>query len=151
MKRFFTVLGGITAALVVLAAAAIFLAKYFRVDLDQESKSYVDANLPPIVGTWNPEELIKRSSPEFLQVTPPDKIEKLFGILSQRLGPLKEYRGSRGRSKELMIGAEEVITGDYKAEASFANGPAQIDCRVIKHDGQWQILEFWVDSNGGPP
>ncbi|HWH70930.1 MAG TPA: hypothetical protein VNT26_16190 [Candidatus Sulfotelmatobacter sp.] len=147
MKKFLMVLGGLFAVLTVATIGGIFAMKYFGEDLDKESKAYVDANLPQIVGNWDPRELLDRASPEFSQVVPQEKVIKLFKILSQRLGPLKEYKGSAGQSNVLLNPEGKVITGDYKADAVFENGPAKIDFRIIRRDGQWQVLEFWVNSD----
>lgn len=101
MKKFFTVLGGFFAVLIVVAVVGFFILNHFGTALDEETKSFVDSNLPQIIMDWNPEELTNRASPELMKVAPKEKIEGLFKVFSERLGPLKEYKGSNGQSKSL--------------------------------------------------
>ncbi|OGT98671.1 MAG: hypothetical protein A2298_05280 [Gammaproteobacteria bacterium RIFOXYB2_FULL_38_6] len=93
------------------------------------------------------DELINRSSPELLKVAPKEKMEELFNAFSKKLGSLKEYKGSKGQSNTSVTTQNgKVITGVYVAEAIFEKAPATIQFRIIKHDNQWQILEFRVNS-----
>jgi len=40
-----------------------------------------------------------------------------------------------------------VITGEYVAEASFEKASSSLKFGIIKHVGNWQILEFRVNSD----
>ncbi|MCM2283485.1 MAG: hypothetical protein NDI81_01830 [Desulfobacula sp.] len=152
MKKIFVVLGGIFAVLIVVAVVGFFILNHFGTGLDEESKSYVDANLPQIVKNWDVQELIKRASPELIAIVPKEKIEKLFNVFSERLGPLKEYKGSNGQSNMSVTTQEgKVITGAYVAEANFEKAPASIQFRIIKHGDNWQVLEFRVNSDALMP
>ena len=152
MKKFFSILGGIFAVLIVAAVVGFFILNYFGTGLDEESKEYVDSTLPQIIQNWDVDELINKASPELLQVAPKEKIEELFIMFSERLGPVKEYKGSNGQSNMSVTTQEgKVITGAYVAEAIFEKAPATIQFRIIKHDNQWQILEFRVNSDALMP
>lgn len=147
MKKFLTILGGIFVVLIVVVVVGFFVLNYFGTGLDEESKLYVDSNLPQIINDWGVEELISRASPELMKVAPKEKIENLFNAFSERLGPLKEYKGSNGQVNiSVTTQKGKVITGAYVAEAIFEKAPATIQFRIIKHDNQWQILEFRVNS-----
>ncbi len=147
MKKFLTILGGIFVVLIVVVVVGFFVLNYFGTGLDEESKLYVDSNLPQIINDWSVEELISRASPELMKVAPKEKIENLFNAFSERLGPLKEYKGSNGQANiSVTTQKGKVITGAYVAEAIFEKAPATIQFRIIKHDNQWQILEFRVNS-----
>lgn len=148
MKKMFTVLGGIFAVLLVGAVVGFFILNYFGTALDEESKSYVDANLPKILKNWDVGEFTKRASPELMVVAPKEKIEQLFHVFSEKLGSLKEYKGSNGQSNMSITTQEgKVITGAYIAEAIFEKAPATIQFRIIKHGDNWQVLEFRVNSD----
>lgn len=148
MKKFFTVLGGIFAVLIVVAVGGILVLSYLGSGLDKESKSYVDANLPKILKNWDADELLQRASPELMTVAPKEQIEQLFTIFSDKLGPLKQYNASNGQSNLSFTTPEgKVITGAYVAEAIFEKAPATIQFRVIKHGDTWQVLEFRVNSD----
>ena len=148
MKKFFTILGGIFAVLIFVAVVGFFILNHFGTGLDEESKSYVDSNLPQIITNWNVDELINRASPELMKVAPKEKIKELFNAFSERLGPLKEYRGSNGQANMSVTTQEgKVITAAYVAEAIFEKAPATIQFRIIKHENNWQVLEFRVNSD----
>jgi len=150
MKKFFSILGGIFAVLIVAAVVGFFLLNHFGTAFDDESNSYVDSNLPQILENWDPEELINRASPELMAIAPNETIEQLFYVLSERLGPLKEYKGSTGESNIYAttdIGNLITITGAYVAEASFEKGSASIKFHLIKHGDNWQVIEFRVNPD----
>ena len=148
MKKFFTILGGIFAVLIFVIVVAFFILNHFGTGLDEESKSYVDSNLPKIITNWNVDQLLNRASPELMKVAPKEKIEKLFNAFSERLGPLKEYKGSNGQANMTLITQKgKVITATYIAEAIFEKAPATIQFRIIKRGNNWQILEFRVNSD----
>ena len=152
MKKLFTVMGVIFAFLMVAGVAGFFVLSYFGSGLDEESKSYVDTNLPIIISEWKVDEFIDRASPEIMQVAPKEKVEELFHVCAERLGPLKEYGGSQGESKIVVTNRKgKVITGTYIAKATFEKAPATIQFRIIKHDNNWQILEFRVNSEAMMP
>ena len=147
MKRFFTILGGIFAFLIIVAVCGFIILDYFGTGLDEESKLYVDSNLPIIINDWNVNELFNRASPELLKVAPKEKIEKLFSVFSDRLGPLREYKGSSGQvNMSFTVNNGKVITALYIANAIFEKAPATIRFQIIKHKNKWQVLEFRVNS-----
>ena len=39
----------------------------------------------------------------------------------------------------------KVVSAAYKAKAEFEHGTADIDFKVIQHDGEWQVLTFYVN------
>ena len=148
MKKLFTILGGIFAALIFVAVVGFFIINHFGSGLDEESKACIDSNLPQILTNWDIDELINRASPELLEVVPKEKIQELLKVFMARLGPLKEYKGSKGQSHMSVTTQNgKVITGVYIAEADFAKAPATINFRIIKHDNKWQILDFRVTSD----
>lgn len=152
MKKFFTILGGIFAFLIVAAVIFFSITYYYGTGYDKESKLYVDLNLPQIIDNWKVEALTKRASPELMKVAPREKIEELFKVCSDKLGPMKEYKGSKGQST-IAFKAEKgkLITGAYVAEAIFEKAPATIKISIIKRNNDWQILEFFVNSDAMMP
>ncbi len=113
--------------------------------LDKGSKAFVDAAIPAIVSTWDVSEIEKRASPEFNDEVDHDGLEQDFGVL-QQLGNLVVYKGSTGDAHitlSLQYGYE--ITADYTASADFEAGSTNMRMSLIKHGGQWQILEFKIN------
>jgi hypothetical protein len=98
MKKLLHYLGVLMLCLIVLGIGAFMWGTTKGKRLDRESKAYVDQALPAIVRTLDLNELKNLASPEFMKVVKPDDLKKMFDRLAQLLGPLKEYKGSRGDS-----------------------------------------------------
>lgn len=144
MKKVVMILGYIFLALIVGLLAGYGTLTVIGNRLDKESKAFVDAAIPEIVSTWDVREIEKRASPEFNADVDYDGLEQDFGVLRQ-LGNLVMYKGSTGDAHitlSLRYGYE--ITADYTASADFETGATSMQMSLIKHGGQWQILDFTI-------
>lgn len=145
MKKTIMVLGYIFVVLIVVLIAGFVSLTVLGNRLDKESKVFVDTAIPAIVSTWDVSEIEKRASPEFNDEVDYDGLEQDFGVLRQ-LGKLVEYKGSTGDANitlSLQYGYE--ITADYSASADFELGSTNMRMSLIKHGGQWQILDFKIN------
>jgi hypothetical protein len=145
VKKTIMVLGYIFVVLIVVLIAGFVSLTVMGSRWDKESKAFVDAAIPAIVSTWDVDEIEKRASPEFDDEVDYDGLEQDFGVLRQ-LGKLVEYKGSDGDSNitlSLQHGYE--ITADYTANADFETGSANMHMSLIKHGGQWQILDLKIN------
>jgi hypothetical protein len=113
--------------------------------LDKESKSYADAAIIAITSHWNEKDLIVRASPQLLAtMKDPAAVQSMMGMLGS-LGALKKYEGSRGEARIDFHGPHGyTLTALYVARADFSGGPVQITIALIKIDGVWKILRFYV-------
>jgi len=146
MRKLFVVLGVVFAVLLLAFGAFVGYAAYTGSRLDASSKAYVDANVPPIIGTWSSAELLKRASPELRKVVSDEELSRLFKKLSQ-MGALIKCEEAKGDSNVSFTPAEgKVITASYETKATFEKGPATIKIRLIQEKGQWMLLKFYVDS-----
>lgn len=146
MKKLLMVLGGIFAFLIVIIVISIGFVAVKGSKLDSSSKAYVDESVPLIVSTWSKDELLKRASPELRKVATDEEITQLFTKLST-LGALKSYDGSKGDAKinyDLKTGM--TVSANYIAEATFENGKGHIKVTLLQRAGNWQILNFYVES-----
>jgi hypothetical protein len=151
MKKLFVILGVVFFCIVITGVIGFCIAAYYGTKLDKSSKEYVDEVTPIIISSWNSNELMSRASPELLKVAPQDKVEAMFQMFAEKLGSLREYKGSKGGSFMNITPAGKVVTASYIVEASFPYGDAEIKVRVIQHHGKWQILEFFVNSESFMP
>ena len=148
MKRTLQVLGGIFAVLLLGIVAAFGYAAYVGSGLDHSSKVYVDESIPAIVSDWSKEELLRRASPQLLQVMNrhPGQLDQVFSKFS-RLGSLRRYGGCKGEANIVFnLNKGKTVTAGYSADATFEHGDAHIAVRLIQTDGQWRILLFNVNS-----
>ena len=149
MKKMIMVLGYVFLAVIVLIAAGVASVAAVGKRLDKESKAFVDAAVPAIVGDWDVTELQKRASPEFDESVDYDDLVEDFDTL-QQLGKLAEYKGSTGESNITVSLSGYEITADYVAYADFEAGSTEIRISLIKHRGRWQILDFTVNPETHP-
>jgi len=143
MKKTIMILGYVFLAFIVVIAATIASVAIIGKKLDRESKAFVDAAIPAIVSDWDVSELQKRASPELDESVDYDDVEEYFGSL-QQLGKFQEYKGSVGDSNITISLSGYEITADYTANADFEAGSVEMQITLIRHNGQWQILDFKV-------
>jgi hypothetical protein len=145
MKKILMILGGIALILIILIASSVSYVAFKGHQLDASSKAYVDTNATVLFTTWSKDELLKRSSIE-LRKNLNDQADLLFSKL-KHLGTFQRYEGSVGQSYiSLTFKSGRVITAEYAASASFQNGPAQMNLKLIRENGQWQICDFAIYS-----
>jgi hypothetical protein len=149
LRRFLSIVGGLFLVLVLLAAGLLGYVAYQGRGLDASSKAYVEENIPAIISTWSKDELLKRSSPQLLEIIneKPEQLDQLFQKLS-KLGPMQSFGEVKGNSNiSYTTQNGKVITAAYVVSAKFKNGEGRIIARLIQSPaGQWQFLQFHVDS-----
>ena len=147
MKKLLILLGAIFAFILLLVGMVVVRGTI----ADRESQAYADAAVISIVSSWNEQALLDRASPEFMRQSGRDQIDALFARL-RPLGRLTRYAGSSGASfTSYNVGAGgSATTAVYLANAYFEHGTAQIKITLIKHNGAWRILGFFVQGNGPP-
>lgn len=137
------ILGYVFLVFIIIIAVTIASVSIIGKKLDKESKAFVDAAIPVIVSDWDVTELQKRASPELDESVDYDDVEEYFVSL-QQLGKFQEYKGSAGDSDITISLNGYEITADYTASADFEAGSVEIQISLIRHNGQWQILDFKV-------
>jgi hypothetical protein len=147
MRKLFYILG-VLAVLVGAAGVGVFMLARSGAALDAESKAYVDDSIITITAHWNKDELLKRASPHFRQITKPDDLQALFDAAATGLGPLVNYEGAKGDSMvSAMVGSGTTISAKYVAKAKFQSGDANIQITLLKVDGDWTIEGFFISSS----
>jgi len=142
-----TIIGGAIVILLIGAISLFFMLNRMAPQVQKDALDYVDTNVPLIIRNWDSGELIGRASRGLLNVVPREQFVELFNTLSQKLGSLKEYRGSTGQTNLRTSFKGINRTGVFEAEAVFAKAPAIILCRIVWQGNAWKIEEFRVKSN----
>ena len=135
------------AVLLVGAATFVFFGVRAGRALDASSHAFVDEAVLAIASRWDLSALESRASPEFLKTTPKEKLETLVEFLSHKLGPLQHYDGAKGQSLIFYSNHGKQISAHYLVRAQFAQGPATIDVRLVRHGAKWSVLGFHVESD----
>jgi hypothetical protein len=148
MKKVLMVLGIVFLVLLFALAAFIGYVAYNGNRLDASSKLFVDQSVPAILSSWSRDEMVKRSSPQLREKSSDDQIDRLFAMLSSKLGPFQSYDGAKGDSRmNYDLGKRELTTtAFYVANATFQRGKAEIKVHLVRDRGRWEILGFNVQA-----
>ncbi len=145
MKQFFIVVGAVITSFIVIVAIIFLFTSYSGRKFDVQSKAYVDKVILKIFSQWDMEALKTEVSPELWSATSKNEIELVFQTLSEKLGPLKQYIGSKGEA-EVYLASKGNVIGNYTAKAIFRKGEAVIFLQVLLNGNKWQIVNFNVKS-----
>ncbi|MHB1767439.1 MAG: hypothetical protein ACYCUV_06260 [Phycisphaerae bacterium] len=148
MKKFFTILGGIFAAMIVILIIVIAIAIPRAIKLEHKGAAYIQVAVPKIAKHWNPRELTDRASPGLLSSLRRHKqVDRLFALFRQ-LGTLRHLGKPKGSvySGDFPGGGYEAV-GNYTVQAEFAKGAATIDIQLYRTGGSWQINGFYINSS----
>ena len=138
----------VIACLAITIATFILIIRHSGEDLDKQSQAYVDEIVPKIAKGWNADELLKQASPELLKAAPENRIRVLFDTFSKKLGPLKNYEGSKGQANIFFTFLNgRTVTATYVSNTTFEKGAATIETRIIFRNKNWQVLRFFVNSD----
>jgi hypothetical protein len=144
MKKIVMITGYLFMAFITVFIAGITTIAIIGNTLDKESKAFVDAAIPAIAAEWDVRELKKRASREFDETVDEDDLLELFDYL-RGLGELKEYKGSTGEANiTISFLYDYNISADYTASADFEAGSVDMQITLVRHGGQWQILDFTI-------
>ena len=139
-----TTIGAVIAVLLIGIFVILFILNRMAPQVQEDAQNYVDTNVPLIVQNWDSTELIKQAGSGLLKAASHEQFVELFAMLSQKFGPLKEYKGSRGTISLTTSYRGIARTGIFEAEAVFAQAPAAILCRLVWQHGAWKFEEFRV-------
>jgi hypothetical protein len=146
-----TIIGTVITVLLIGTLATMFMLNRMAPKVQKNAQAWIDTNVPVIIKDWNSEELIKRASPGLLKAASHEQFSALFTTLADKLGPLREYKGSKGGTTVSLWFTGITKNGTYEPEALFTQAPAVILCRISWLDGGWKIDEFRVKSDALHP
>lgn len=148
MKKFFAILGGIFAAMIVILVIVIAIAIPRALKLEHNGAAYIEMAVPKIAKHWNLRELTDRASPGLLSSLGHHKqVDRLF-VLFRQLGTLRHLGKPKGSVYTGDFpGSGYGTVGNYTVQAEFAKGAATIDIQLYRTGGSWQINGFHINSN----
>lgn len=107
------------------------------------ARKWVSAELPPVLKTWDAEELLRQAAPQMAESNPKSAVERTFLQLQARLGKLKalgeiKQNGFAGSSKEIVV--------SFKCAATFEKRGATVQVKVVGTKGRFQWANFFVED-----
>ncbi len=126
MRKFFYGLGILTAVAIVAGGVGFFILARDGAALDTASKVYVEDSVVAIAANWDADELWKRASPHLRTMMRQADLRGLFDAAKGALGPLPDYRGSKGEALISVMNAQTTVSAKYLAGGHFQKGDAQL-------------------------
>lgn len=133
-----------------LVTSLYFSGRKLTGSIEKDAVQWTNKNLPAFLAKWDIGEFKKRCATEFLSRNDAASFDKSFVDLSQKLGPMKSYGGS----KVLQIGEIKLDSGattiaaQLMATAEFERGRAEISVHLVSKDERWQIGGFFPTVRG---
>jgi hypothetical protein len=146
MRKLLFAFGGLILPAILFVTVSIACIVYIGTVLDAQSKAFVDDTVPALATSWQKEQLLSRTAPEFRSEARQGELTLLFQSLS-RFGKLFEYQGAIGNA--YLSYASATISAAYTAKAKFQNGDALFEIWLLKRNGRWMIYDFHVDVPKG--
>ena len=148
MKKVLMFAGAVFAFLIVALVVLIAVAATKGRALDSESRQYSDTTIRAICTTWNESQLIDRASPEMLKSLPSQaETHELFAQW-RSLGAMTNLAPLQGQANTtVLFGKGTRVTAEYIGRARFKRGTGQIRISLVKRDGAWRVLGFWINES----
>ena len=105
-----------------------------QLDSLKDGINYINNSIPLILSDWNSQELVKKSTRQFLDSLEAGEPEKSFKSHFDNLGKLKDYKGIKS-----------IEGNNYLAEAAFEKGLVQIQVQLTQDRDKWLINNFQVN------
>jgi hypothetical protein len=109
-----------------------------------ESQEFVETAVRVIVADWDPEELIKRSDPQFLKALPPPQVRELMATCSRELGHVKHI-STEFATVGVNAGAWQGKAAQIRLLLDCEKTQARVTVVARKVEKTWTILGFHVD------
>jgi hypothetical protein len=146
MRKFFMIIGIVAVIAILGGGIGIFVLARNGAALDTASKAYTEDAVLAIAANWEPDELWKRASPHLRKIATRDQLAGIFEAAKRALGPMQEYRGSKGQALIGFINGGKSISARYVATGDFQRGRANLRIGLIKQGDSWMIEGFHIDS-----
>jgi hypothetical protein len=147
-KGAFSILHGISAALIVGFLAVTGSVLLQSRALNREGRAYADAAARAILNGWNEQALTARASTQLRSAVESGAHLKVLFTGWRRLGEFRKWDGCQGNAAvDLTPDARAVVTSTCVGTAEFAHGTAQVRISLIQQHGAWRILGFGVYPN----
>jgi hypothetical protein len=113
-----------------------------------EGAEFAAETITSVASNWEPEPLIERAAPDFLESTPPEKLRQAISFFGGRLGPLKSSGATEnGQWRVAMrLTGLEIYTSHYM-DCEFEHGPGRVTIQLVKRGGKWEVLGFRVNAD----
>jgi hypothetical protein len=117
--------------------------------INLEAKNYAYSCIQSICSSWKEDALRKEASPALVKLldSDPATTKKLFTLCSKKLGNLQSFDMPelKGLNDTIELDGEHVRV-NLTAKAKFKNGEGTIMEIVDKHNNEWKLDNFHINS-----
>jgi hypothetical protein len=129
-------------SLIVVFTTVYYLMRIVGKNNDKVSKAYIDNVVPKIMSNWDFLEIEKYASPEMKRTLNLKTGISSFKMFGNKYGKFIKYGGSEGESVRYFTVKGIIMTAEYQCNVIYEHGVISLVINLIRHDGEWQILQF---------
>jgi hypothetical protein len=115
-------------------------------DLERDSKAYVDKVAPGLFRDWDPVLILAEAGPDILNLANENRtsFEMDIQVFKEKVGPLLTSKGATmmGKPEQAPDGSVAMV---YAVDGIFLNGISRIILPVYLRNGYWKIGLFGLD------
>jgi len=133
-------------SMLIIIGGSIFYKQYQGSEYDKLAIPYIQ-NVIPVISSWDPVATKALMVPEIAATIPDDKYARAMDFFSQlgALQSLEEPEFTKAHvDQETDIGQQTIL--EYKVDARYANGAAEIDLKLLERGGSFEIYRFNFSS-----
>lgn len=145
-KNYFRLIAFWVVSILIIIGGSTIYKKYQGSEYDKLAIPYIQSVIP-VISNWDPVAIKALMAPEIAATIPDDKYARAMVFFSQ-LGALQSI-GEPEFTKayvdqETDIGLQTIL--EYRVDASYANGDAEIDLKLLERGGSLEIYRFNFSS-----
>lgn len=146
MRTFLAIIGALAIGVVGLFGVLVIIGVQRAGPVLEEAHAYADESVPAITSEWNGDELWSRAAPELKELLRNGGLEQLMSAGSFQLGRLVNYNPAECTLTGYELGTEEGETAlaQCAGKAEYEKAIAGYTLNVLKREGEWKILGFYV-------
>lgn len=148
MNKILKILGAIFLGLIIVISITFAMASSEISKLNDEANKFIKTKITQLTKDWDSKILYDITSPELKSQTNPEDFIKIFEIYSI-LGKLKEINSPKGKINIKLFAKPKSASavGYFECQSEFEKGPAIIKITLAKHQDQWLVSSFHINSS----
>ena len=146
LTNYFRLIAFWVISILIIIGGNIFYKKYQGSQYDKLAVPYIQRVIP-VISSWDPVATKALMTPEIATTIPDEKYARAMVFFSQ-LGALQSVDEPEFTKAhvdlETEIGRQTIL--EYKVDASYANGDAEIEIKLLERGGSFEIYRFNFSS-----
>lgn len=156
MRNFLAIIGAFALGFIAVSAALFVWGAQRSEPLLTQATAFADDAIPAIATDWNAAAFVARAAPELAALfAQAGSVEQMMSDGRRLVGVMTDYQGAECQMAQHLLSTDqgEIYIADCVAAARHERADADYQLRVLKRQGEWKLLGFFVipkNSRPGP-